>query len=123
MLETQNFFLNSNNYLTNELYRFGGINSIRGFRENSLQANLLTSVITEYQYSLSSSLYLHSVIDYAYFEDKTNNIKKNTFSFGMGFVLLTKNGTFNLVYANGTTKNQAIKLSNSIIQIQFTTNF
>ena len=27
---------------------------------------------------------------YAYFEDKTNNIKKNTFSFGMGFALLTK---------------------------------
>src|SRR5690606_20175725 len=30
----------SNNYFTNELFRFGGINSIRGFEENSIDASL-----------------------------------------------------------------------------------
>lgn len=123
LIRTQNYILNSNTYLPNELYRFGGTNSIRGFRENSLQANLLTSLITEYQYSLSPSLYLHTVIDFAYFEDNINKTKKNTVSLGLGFAIQTKNGTFNLIYANGTTKNQAIKLSNSIIQIQFKTSF
>ena len=39
-IKNQNYYLKSKNYLTNELYRFGGINSIRGFAENSLQANL-----------------------------------------------------------------------------------
>ena len=39
--KSQNFYLQSNNYIVNELQRFGGINSIRGFNENSLQANLV----------------------------------------------------------------------------------
>lgn len=122
-LKTQTFYLNSNNYISNELYRFGGINSIRGFRENSLQANILTSIITEYRHILNQSLYIHSIIDYGYFEDSTIKTKNNLFSFGCGLALLTNNGVFNLVYANGSTKNQTIKLSNSIIHISFKTNF
>ena len=30
-IKSQNFYLQSTNYLVNELFRFGGINSIRGF--------------------------------------------------------------------------------------------
>lgn len=122
-LKSQTFYLNSNNYISNELYRFGGINSIRGFRENSLQANILTSIITEYRHILNQSLYIHSIIDYGYFEDNAIKAKNNLFSFGCGLALLTNNGVFNLVYANGSTKNQTIKLSNSIIHISFKTNF
>ncbi|WP_445722092.1 hypothetical protein [Flavobacterium sp.] len=122
-LKSQTFYLNSNNHISNELYRFGGINSIRGFRENSLQANLFTSIITEYRHILNQSLYIHSIIDYGYFEDNTTKTKNNLFSFGCGLALLTNNGVFNLIYANGSTKNQTIKLSNSIIHISFKTNF
>jgi hypothetical protein len=42
---------------------------------------------------------------------------------GFGFGLLTKNGLFNIVYANGSAKDQAIKLSNSIVHISFKSNF
>ena len=62
-IKSQNYFLKSSSYLTNELYRFGGIKSIRGFGENSLQANLFTSLLTEYRYTISPSLYLHSIIE------------------------------------------------------------
>ena len=41
--------LNSESYFENELIRFGGINSIRGFEENSLTANLSSVINTEYQ--------------------------------------------------------------------------
>ena len=61
--------LNSDFYLENELPRFGGINSIRGFEENSLTANLYGVINTEYRYRLNSSIYVHSVIDAAYFEN------------------------------------------------------
>ena len=60
----QNFFLKSDNYIINELYRFGGMKSIRGFEENSLQANFMTALITEYRYIISPNLYLHSILDY-----------------------------------------------------------
>lgn len=122
-IKSQNFYLQSGNYIVNELQRFGGINSIRGFNENSLQGNLFGSILTEYRYILSSSLYIHSIIDYGYLQDKTSNSNQNLLGLGFGFGLLTKNGLFNIVYANGSTNEQAIKLSNSIVHISFKASF
>jgi hypothetical protein len=122
-IKSQNFYLQSEEYIINELYRFGGINSIRGFNENSLQSNIFSSILTEYRYVLSSNIYVHSIIDYAYYQDKTTNVKDNLLGLGFGFGLLTKNGLFNLVYANGSTKDQAIKLSNSIVHISLKATF
>ena len=117
--KSQNFYLQSNNYIINELQRFGGINSIRGFNENSLQANLFSSILTEYRYVLAPNLYVHTIIDYGYLKDTTSNSKENLLGLGFGFGLLSKNGLFNIIYANGSTKEQAIKLSNSIVHVSF----
>ena len=122
-IKSQNYYLQSSSYIINELYRFGGINSIRGFNENSLQGNAFSSILTEYRYVLSPSIYAHTIIDYGYFQDKTSDTDNNLLCFGFGFGLLTKNGLFNLIYANGSTKEQAIKLSNSIIHISFKATF
>ncbi|MFT3795317.1 hypothetical protein [Flavobacterium sp.] len=122
-LKTQNYYLSSDTYIVNELYRFGGINSIRGFSENSLQANLFSSILTEYRYILTPGIYAHTIIDYGYFQDKTSDNSGSLLGLGFGFGLLTKTGLFNIVYANGSTKDQAIKLSNSIVHISFKTNF
>jgi hypothetical protein len=122
-LKSQNYYLKSDQYIINELYRFGGINSIRGFNENSLQANLFSSILTEYRYVLSPGVYVHSIIDYGYYQDKTSDNSENLLGLGFGFGLLTKTGLFNIVYANGSTKEQAVKLSNSIVHISFRANF
>lgn len=122
-IRSQNFLLQSDSYITNELFRFGGINSIRGFNENSLQANLFSSILTEYRYVLAPTIYIHSIIDFGYYQDKTTYNDGNLLGLGFGFGLLTKNGLFNIVYANGSTGNQQIKLSNSIVQISFKARF
>lgn len=122
-IKSQNFYLQSDEYLINELNRLGGINSIRGFNENSLQGNVFSSILTEYRYVLSPSIYMHTIIDYGYIQDKTTNLNNNLLGLGFGFGLLTKNGLFNLVYANGSTNNQAIKFSNSIVHISLKANF
>ena len=122
-IKSQNYYLQSDEYIINELYRFGGINSIRGFNENSLQGNMFSSVLTEYRYILSPSMYVHTIIDYAYFQDKTTNLKGNLIGIGFGFGILTKNGLLNLIYANGSTKDQAINFSNSIVHISLKTTF
>ena len=118
-IKSQNFYLQSGSYIVNELQRFGGINSIRGFNENSLQGNLFSSILSEYRYILTPNLYVHTIIDYGYLQDKTSESDENLFGIGFGFGLLSKNGIFNLVYANGSNNNQAIKLSNSIVHISF----
>jgi hypothetical protein len=122
-LKSQTYYLQSDRYLTNELFRFGGINSVRGFNENTLQASLMSALLSEYRYIVSPSLYLHSVLDYGYFKDPTINQSGKLLGMGFGFGLLTKNGLLNFVYANGSTDQQTIQLSNSIIQISLKTTF
>ncbi|QYJ67236.1 hypothetical protein [Flavobacterium litorale] len=122
-LKNETFYLKSNSYIINELFRFGGINSIRGFNENSLQASLYTALMAEYRYVLSPNLYIYSITDYGYFQDKTAELNDNLLGLGFGFGLLTKNGVFNIVYANGSTKGNSIKLANSIVHLSFKTQF
>ncbi|WP_231632473.1 POTRA domain-containing protein [Mangrovimonas sp. TPBH4] len=116
-------YLNSNNYLENELYRFGGINSIRGFEENSILANLFTVLNTEYRYRLSNNLYIHSVLDASYFENQLNSTKEKLFGIGFGFGLLTNTGLFRLNYSNGKTENQKFKFSDSKVHISISSTF
>ena len=122
-IKNQSYYLQSDYYIINELYRFGGINSIRGFNENSLQANVFSGIMAEYRYLVAPNLYVHSTTDYGYFQDKTSDIDDKLLGLGFGFGLFTKNGLFNLIYANGSTSEQTIKLSNSIVHISFKTNF
>nr|WP_321247907.1 POTRA domain-containing protein [uncultured Psychroserpens sp.] len=116
-------YLISDSYLENELPRFGGINSIRGFEENSLIANLFTVLNTEYRYKLNNTIYVHSVIDAAYFENQLTNQKEKLFGFGFGFGLLTKAGLFRFNYTSGKTESQKFKLSDSKIHLSLTTTF
>ncbi|MCW4468983.1 hypothetical protein OGH69_08415 [Flavobacterium sp. MFBS3-15] len=122
-LKSHSYYLKSDTYIINELYRFGGINSIRGFNENSLQANLYTALMAEYRYILSPGLYAHSITDYGYFRDEANDTDDYLTGLGFGIGLFTKNGLFNIVYANGTAKGQQIRLSNSIVHISFKATF
>ncbi|WP_242091674.1 hypothetical protein [Aestuariivivens sediminicola] len=115
--------IQSNQYLENELLRFGGINSIRGFEENSLYANLYGLINTEYRYRLSNTIFAHSIIDVAYFENDIIDTKEKLFGFGVGFGLLTNSGLFRFVYANGKSENQGFKLSNSKVHLSLTTSF
>lgn len=126
-INSQNFYLNSNNYLSNELFRFGGMNSIRGFLENSLQANFLSSILTEYRYVVSKKLYLHTILDHAIYQDLTNNTDpnkiKNLTGIGFGIALQTSNGLLKITLTNGTSKTQEIQLYNSIINICYNVKF
>lgn len=113
----------SNTFLENELFRFGGINSIRGFEENSIVASLYGLINTEYRYQLSNSIYMHSIIDFAYLENKLLIQKEKLYGFGFGFGLLTKAGLLKFNYANGKTENQKFKFSNSKIHLSLTAVF
>ncbi|TNJ43766.1 hypothetical protein KFZ70_07830 [Tamlana fucoidanivorans] len=113
----------SSSYFENELFRFGGINSIRGFEENSLYASLFGLMNTEYRFQLSNSIYIHSIIDAAYFENDIQQTQQKLFGYGFGFGLLTKAGLFKFNYANGKLENTAFNFSNSKIHISLTTNF
>ena len=114
--------LQSDQYLLNELLRFGGITSVRGFRENSLFAARFGVLCSEYRYRFSPGLFVHSVIDAGYFQD-SNNVDYQIFGFGFGFGLRTNGGLLRLTYANGKTKNIPFDFSNSKVHLSFTSTF
>ena len=114
--------LQSDQYLLNELLRFGGITSVRGFRENSLFATRLGLLCSEYRYRLSPGLFVHSVMDAGYFQD-ANNTNYQIFGFGFGFGLRSNGGLLRLTYANGKTKNIPFDLSESKVHLSFTSTF
>jgi hypothetical protein len=119
----QNYFLKSDTYIINELYRFGGINSIRGFSENTLQANFMTALISEYRYIISKDLFLHTIMDYGYYQDKSSDNKGNLLGLGLGMGLKTKNGLIKISLANGSTKDQEIKFYDTIVTIRYNVVF
>ena len=126
-INSQNFYLKSKNYIVNELFRFGGLYSIRGFSENSLQANLFSSILTEYRYIVSKNLYINSILDYGIYQDLTritnkNNVEKLT-GIGMGLNIQTANGILKINLTNGASENQKAKLYNSIINICYNVKF
>ncbi len=113
----------SDTYLENELFRFGGINSIRGFEENSILASTFGIINSEYRLQLSNSIYINTITDVAYFENKILNTKEKLFGYGLGFGILTKAGLLKFNYANGKIENQKFKPSNFKIHISIATDF
>ncbi|MBX2827329.1 MAG: hypothetical protein KTR22_04170 [Flavobacteriaceae bacterium] len=122
-LNNESSVLSSEDYLTNELFRFGGINSIRGFSENSIDASLFSVLNTEYRYLFSSTTYIHSIVDVAYFENNVLDLKEELFSFGMGLGLNTEAGLFRFNIANGISQDQEFKFANTKIHISLSSRF
>lgn len=107
----------SDNTFFNELFRFGGIENMRGFDENSLNASLYNTLNIEYLYVLSKNLYIHTVTDFGYFEDNVNFSSNRLNSFGFGLGLQSKTGIFRLIFANGNTPNQNFNFQNTKIHL------
>ncbi|MBB1138599.1 hypothetical protein H4K33_03640 [Myroides sp. WP-1] len=117
------YSLFSKDYLINELYRFGGTQSLRGFQENSLLANQLNLINTEYRFLVHPSLYLHTVFDYAIQEYKPLEQTNTLYSIGMGLGFITSSSYFNLSFANGKQPGVPFSFDNTTIHIGFKTLF
>ena len=122
-LKNSTSVLTSNTFLTNELFRFGGINSIRGFNENSIDASMFSVLNSEYRYQFNGGVYIHSIIDIVYFENQVLKIKEKLYSFGIGVGMQTKAGIFRFNIANGNTENQDFNFSNTKVHLSLSSKF
>jgi hemolysin activation/secretion protein len=102
---------------------FGGINSIRGFEENSITTNKLNLINFEYRLKLNNDIYFNSIFDTAHYENKLTNIRDNIYGVGFGLNINTNSGVFRINYANGIRKGQDIDLKLSKIHVSFSNIF
>tara|TARA_B110000459_G_scaffold71375_1_gene80199 strand:+ start:75 stop:1724 length:1650 start_codon:yes stop_codon:yes gene_type:complete len=114
--------IDSKNYVSNELLRFGGIRTIRGFEENSINASSFGVLASEYRLRLSPSLYVHSIIDAAYFNTPIKSDQKLV-GIGFGFGLITEAGLLKFNLANGQLENQNFRFSDSKVHLSLTATF
>ena len=115
--------LDSQNLVTNELLRFGGIESIRGFDQNSIFTNNYKLLNTSVNFYLNDTIYIYTLFDVANYQNKILSIDEFIYSGGLGFSSLTKNGLISVNYAKGTTWGNSFNLKNAKLSVSFVTFF
>ena len=99
-------YLNSDTYLTNELFRIGGANSIRGFNEQSIFTESYTFFNIEFRILTNSRSYIYSITDFGRFSSQ--NEQKSIVGFGIGYLFNTKNSQININLAAGKNNSNTI---------------
>lgn len=112
------------NLLLNDLFRLGGLKTIRGFNENHFFASQYAYVNIEPRFYFDTSSYFLIFADAAAMVNRVNaSARAFPYSFGGGFSLQTKGGLFHFVYALGNSTDQPLGFNYSRIHFGYTGRF
>lgn len=109
----------------NELYRIGGLRTLRGFDEESIFASSYLIGTLEYRFLLEQNSYLSVFYQQAWYENQASKelITDTPFGFGAGISFETKIGIFSLNYALGKQFSNPILFRASKIHFGFVNYF
>ena len=108
----------------NELYRFGGINSFRGFNEEELFASTKLITTLEYRFIVDRNSNVFMFYDQAIYENNSlKYLKDYPFGLGTGFSFGTKLGIFTISYALGKQLNNNLDFRSGKIHFGYTAYF
>ena len=118
-------FNNSNNLFYNDLYRIGGLKTLRGFNENNFFASTYAITTLEYRFFTDETSYLLLFYDQGYYENQLNPVTPRDFplGFGAGVSFSTPAGQFYFIYSLGNSKDQHISLNQSKLHFGLTSRF
>lgn len=122
---SQSAALISNNLYQNELYRLGGLNSLRGFTEESLYASRYSLLTIEWRYYFERFSAVYFFTDGAYLVEPVDATLQEDYpmALGLGVDFAMKAGLLRLGYAVGRQSNNAIDLRTARLHIGFISNF
>lgn len=116
--------IQSENLVLSDLYRIGGLKTLRGFNENNYYVSDFGIYTLEYRYFTDESSYVMLFANQGYIENKLNNNYTDwPIGFGTGVSFSTKAGIFQFIYALGGAKDQPISLNLSKIHFGLVTRF
>ena len=108
----------------NEVFRFGGQTSLRGFNEEELYGTTTSILSLEYRFLLDKNSNLFAFYDQALMENNAANYYKDApFGFGIGLSFGTKIGIFSISYALGKQFNNPVLLSNGKVHFGYIAYF
>ena len=115
-IKAETALLNSkNDFAVNELLRFGGWNSFRGFNEKSLLADLYYFGTAEYRYLVGSQAFFDVFGQYGEFHNKNVGLKPKIYSFGLGFNFFLPIGLMSFQISNGNEFGNPLKFGDTKI--------
>ena len=111
-------------YARNELLRFGGMTTQRGFKEEELRATSRIMISLEYRFLLEQNSYLFLFFDQSWYENKLAITQRDApYGFGGGLTFGTTLGMFSISYALGKQLTNPILMSNGNIHFGYTSYF
>lgn len=104
-------WMQAENLFANELYRLGGLKSLRGFDEQSINASSFVIWKAEYRFILEQNSYLLLFYNQAWYEDrsKTALFSDTPYGYGAGITFETKLGIFSFTYALGSQQGNPVE--------------
>jgi outer membrane protein assembly factor BamA len=125
LLEFRGGYLWNDKLFEKELFRLGGVNSLRGFDEESLRASLYGMFLIEYRYLFERNSFLSLFLNGAYLDRKTlnNYSASRLYGFGAGLSFETRIGIFSIYYALGSQNGNPIYFKQSKIHFGINTFF
>lgn len=109
----------------NELFRIGGLRTLRGFDEESIFASSYVIPTLEYRFLFGQNSNILVFAEGAWYENNSSGVYLNDmpFSFGAGINFDTKAGIFSLNYALGSQKGNGIDIRSGKIHFGLTALF
>ncbi|WP_425389979.1 hypothetical protein [Ekhidna sp.] len=102
-------FLSNDDLLRNELYRLGGLSTLRGFNEKSIFASSYLLSRMEFRSFFEDRSYAFVFYDQLFY--RRSQFSDQPFGLGLGFSLVTSSGQFSFAFAVGDSKSQPISFS------------
>lgn len=114
----------SQNLVLSDLYRVGGLKTLRGFNENNFYTSDFAIYTLEYRYFTDESSYVMLFANQAFVKNKLNdNFTDWPIGFGTGISFSAKAGIFQFIYALGRSKDQPLNLNLSKIHFGLVSRF
>tara|TARA_B100000674_G_C37932208_1_gene958528 strand:+ start:251 stop:1933 length:1683 start_codon:yes stop_codon:yes gene_type:complete len=117
-------FYTSPTIFENELFRFGGLNTLRGFNEEQLFASTKGQLTFEYRFLLDENSNVFLFYDQCFYENTSVSYKNDhPLGFGGGISFGSKIGIFSITYALGREQANPIDFRSSKIHFGYTAYF
>lgn len=114
----------SKNLVLSDLYRIGGLKTLRGFNENNFYVSDYAIYTVEYRYFTDATSYVMLFANQSYVQNSINeHLTDWPIGFGTGISFSTKAGIFQFIYALGYEKDQPINLNLSKIHFGLVSRF
>ncbi len=124
LLRQTSAFLKSESIFKNQMYRIGGLKSLRGFLESSIYASSYVVSTLEYRFAFEKQSAFYVFCDWAWFEKRMETYYYDyPIGLGIGVFFRTPAGIFTISYALGQKKKDPFSIKDAKVHFGLINQF